>query len=81
MGEKRGKKGVYSRKQTVFETLKKGHLPFGAYLRVQGRGLEAEFVNIGKERSVQLLAGCWDIQTALSLLFRHNFSVAWRSCK
>lgn len=81
MGEKEGEKGVYSRKQTVFETLKEDHLPFGAYLRVQRRGLEAELVNIGKERSVQLLAGCWDIQTALPLLFCHYFSVAWRSYK
>lgn len=48
-------------------------------LRVQRRGLEAELMNVGKERTVQLLAGCWDIQTALPLLIRHNFCIAWRS--
>lgn len=53
---------------------------FGAYLRVQRRRLEAELVNVGEERSVQLLTGCWHIQTALPLLFCHNLCIAWRSC-
>lgn len=50
------------------------------YLRVQRRRLEAELMNIGEERSIQLLTGCWDIQAALPLLFCHNFCIAWRSC-
>jgi len=38
-------------------------------------------MNIGKQRSFQLLSDCWDIQTDLPLLLCHNFSIAWRSCK
>lgn len=51
-----------------------------AHLRVQRWGLEAELVDVGEERSVQLLAGGWHVQTALPLLLRHNFCIAWRSC-
>lgn len=54
---------------------------FGAHLRVQRRRLEAELVDVGEERSVQLLAGSWNIQTALPLLFCYNFCIAWRSCR
>lgn len=54
-------------------------VPLVAYLRVQRRGLEAELMNVGEERTVQLLAGCWDIQTALPLLVCYNFCIAWRS--
>lgn len=54
---------------------------FVAYLRIQRWRLEAELVNVGEKRSIQLLAGCWHIQTALPLLFRHNFCIAWGSCQ
>ena len=54
---------------------------YGAYLGVQRRRLEAELVNVGEERSVQILAGRRDIQTALPLLFCHNLCIAWRSCR
>lgn len=48
-------------------------------LRVQRRRLEAELMNVGEERSIQLFTGCWHIQAALPLLFSHNFCIAWRS--
>lgn len=51
------------------------------YLRVQRWRLEAELMNVGKKRSVQLLADCWHIQTALPVLFSHYFCIAWGSCR
>lgn len=38
-------------------------------------------MNVGEKRSVQLLTGCWHIQTVLSLLFGHDFCIAWGSCR
>lgn len=48
----------------------------GPYLRIQRWRLEAELVNVGKKRPVQLLSGCWHVQAALSLLLSHNFCIA-----
>lgn len=52
----------------------------GAHLRVQRRRLEAELMNVGKERSVQLLARRRDVPTALPLRLCRDFCIAWRSC-
>lgn len=49
------------------------------YLRIQRWWLEAELVNVGKERPVQLLAGSRRVKAALSLLFGHDFRVTRRS--
>lgn len=48
----------------------------GPYLRIQRWRLEAELVNVGKKRPVQLLSGCWHVQAALPLLLSHNFCIA-----
>lgn len=54
---------------------------FGTHLRVERRRLEAELVNIGEKRPIQLLAGWWDVQTDLPLLFCYDFCIAWRGCR
>lgn len=46
-----------------------------SYLRIQRWRLEAELVNIGEKRPVQLFSSWWHIQAALSLLLSHNFCI------
>lgn len=46
------------------------------YLRIQRWWLEAELVNVGKKRPVQLLSGCGHVKAALPLLLSHNFCIA-----
>lgn len=46
------------------------------YLGVQRWRLEAELVNVGEKRPVQLLPGRRHIQAAPPLLLRHNLCIA-----
>lgn len=51
------------------------------YLRIQGRRLEAELMDVSIKWSFNLISHSWELQVVLSLLIADNFRVAWWSYK